>query len=331
MSTTPSDPSPQPPPAAHVPPPQQSAPRQPSASGSNRGLWTILIVFGGLFLIFAVLAVVMFGAMSRTAFGKNQIGVIEVTGPISSSDQFLEDLRYFEEQDQIKGIVIRIDSPGGAVGASQEIHEAIGKSDKKMVISLGNVAASGGYYIAVSGPRIFANPGTVTGSIGVISQQFEVDALMDYLQVKVNTVTSGEYKDTGSPFRDFTEKDRALYQALVTDIYEQFFDAVVQGRNLTEAEVRPWADGRVFTGRQAHKAKLVDELGGFDAAVDWLMDDLGLEGEPTLVYPPRRASGLFDVFLEQSLGAVRDNLGKNLQSAQSPTFEYRFVGPGSAP
>lgn len=312
--------------------PPQPAPQQPTpppARSSNRGLWTILIVFGGLFLIFAVLAVLLFGSMSRTAFGDNQIGVVEITGPISSSKQILENLRYFEEQDQIHGIVVRIDTPGGAVGASQEIFEAIQASDKKMVISLGNVAASGGYYIAVAGPRIFANPGTITGSIGVISQQFEVDALMEYLMVKINTVTSGEYKDAGNPFRDFTDKDRRLYETLVMDIYLQFLETVAAGRGLSVDTVKPWADGRVFTGRQALEARLVDELGGIHAATRWLMDDLGLDGEPTLVYPPARAEGLLDLFVNRGMSAMRTGLEHNLHSATAPTFEYRFVGPGA--
>src|SRR5690606_170381 len=216
---------------------------------------------------------------------ENQIGVVKIEGPIVSSQQIVEDIRKFDQQKEIKGIIIRIDTPGGAVGASQEIMEAIRNVDKEVVISMGNVAASGGFYIACAGPRVYANPGTITGSIGVISQQFEVDELMAWLKVEVNTVTSGELKDSGNPFRDFTQKDRQVYEDLIMDVYDQFVETVAEARDMSREEVLPWADGRVFTGRQAHKAGLVDELGGFESAVDYLAEELGMEGEPTLVYP----------------------------------------------
>ncbi|MDX9720156.1 MAG: signal peptide peptidase SppA [Myxococcota bacterium] len=291
------------------------------ASESNKGLWTILIVFGGLFGVFVVFAMLVFSAMGAGRGGDKQIGVIEIVGPIQSSKQVLEDIRSFAESKEIKGIIVRIDSPGGSVGASQEIFEALRKLDKKVVVSMGNVAASGGYYIACAAPKVFANAGTVTGSIGVISQTFEVDAVMEYLQLTVNTVTTGEYKDTGSPFRDFSEKDRKLYEALLQDIYLQFVDAVAEGRGLERKEVLPYADGRIFTGRQALEAKLVDELGGFEAALDYMKAELEISGEPTLVYPKRRQS-LLNALFEESMSA----LGTEIRQAATPSFEYRWSG-----
>jgi len=223
-----------------------STPQKPQKS--SRGIWTIAIVFGGLFLLFLVFAVLLFNSVSQGRLGENQIGVIEIEGPITNADQILADLKHFNEQKEIQGILVRINSPGGAVAASQEIYEAVKNSEKKVVISLGNIAASGGFYIACAGPKVFANPGTITGSIGVISQTFEVDALMEYLNLKVNTVTSGVYKDSGSPFRDFTEKDRVHYEALVTDIYDQFLTAVAEARSMSKKDLAPYADGGVCTG-----------------------------------------------------------------------------------
>ncbi len=296
------------------------------AQSSNRGLWTLLIVFGGLFGIFFVFAALIFVAMSPERFGDNQVGVLEINGPIVTSDQVLRDLRYFEERKEIKGIIVRIDSPGGSAAASQEIYEAIKRSEKKIVVSMGNTAASGGLYIACAGPKIFANPGTITGSIGVISQVFEVDEVMDYLLLKVNTILTGEYKDTGSPFRDFSDKDRKLYETILLDIYEQFVDAVAEGRQMERADVLKIADGRILTGRQAKEAGLVDELGGFEVASAWLATALDIDGPPKLVYPKRQADTLMDLLLDKGMSAIK----AEVRSAASPTatFEYRYAGPG---
>jgi len=300
-----------------------STPQKPQKS--SRGIWTIAIVFGGLFLLFLVFAVLLFNSVSQGRLGENQIGVIEIEGPITNADQILADLKHFNEQKEIQGILVRINSPGGAVAASQEIYEAVKNSEKKVVISLGNIAASGGFYIACAGPKVFANPGTITGSIGVISQTFEVDALMEYLNLKVNTVTSGVYKDSGSPFRDFTEKDRVHYEALVTDIYDQFLTAVAEARSMSKKDLAPYADGRVFTGKMAYEAKLVDELGGMQAAIDWLAEDLDMKGKPTLVYPRRDAEGLLKLLFDEGMSSM----GDSIESAATPSFEYRYMGPGT--
>ena len=305
------------------------------SSTPNRGHWVLLGVFGGLFLLFFFFATLVIQAIAPEPAGENQIGVIEIVGPIMSPDQTLKDLDAFLEDENIKGILIRIDSPGGAVGASQEIYAAVQRAakKKKLAVSMGNVAASGGFYIAVAARPIFANSGTVAGSIGVISQTFEAHELMAFLKLEVNTIKSDRFKDAGSPFRDFTPEDRAVYQGLVKDIYDQFVTAVYEARSdlieskggMTEEAFRAstFVDGRVFTGAAAYKAGLVDELGGMQAAIDHLSKELSFEGKPTLVYPKAPPRGILGTLLSEGASSVRHELN----SRTTPTFEYRYAAP----
>jgi protease-4 len=220
--------------------------------------------------------------------GRPRVGVIEVKGVITNSDDILKDLKRFREEKDIRAILVRVSSPGGAVAPSQEIHDAIVRANKKkpVVVSMGDVAASGGYYLAVGAGKIFAEPGTLTGSIGVIAELPEFDQLLDLTRVQMHTYRSGKFKDLGSPFRPPTEDDRKILQSVIDDTYDQFLKAVAEGRQLKVEEVRPYADGRVLTGQQAKAAKLIDELGGMEEAAEAALELAHVTGKPALVYPP---------------------------------------------
>lgn len=295
----------------------------------RRATWVLGIVFGGLFLcLFGFLALIFFAVRGegggRLTVG-DRIGVVEVVGPINDSKQFLEDMRNFEEADHIKAIVVRVDSPGGGVAPSQEMYEAIKRvrQKKKVYASMGSVAASGGYYIAAAAEKIYANPGTLTGSIGVIMQQANVEGLLRWAGVSMNTITAGKRKDSGSPFRPMTPEERQYLEGMLADVHEQFIAAVANGRGLEVEEVRPNADGRVFTGKQAKDMKLVDELGGLEDAVAELGRGAGMKGRPDTEYPARPRK-----FLEELMGEEASTLlqgaARTYRRAESPSVEYRL-------
>lgn len=296
----------------------------------RRATWVLLAVFGGLFLcLFGFLALIYFtvqgGSGRRGLSVGDRIGVVEVTGPISDSKQFLEDLRNFEDADHVKAIVIRVDSPGGGVGPSQEMYEAIKRTrqTKKVYASMGSVAASGGYYIAAAAEKIYANPGTLTGSIGVIMQQPNVEGLLRWAGISMSTVTAGKMKDSGSPFRPMTPEERKYLEDMLVDVHEQFIAAVANGRGLELDAVRPNADGRVFTGRQAKDYRLVDELGGLEDAVAELGKGAGIEGRPELEYPKRERKFLEELFGEEASAALGGAL-RAYRRAETPSIEYRL-------
>jgi protease-4 len=222
-----------------------------------------------------------------TLVAGDRVGVVEVTGPITDSKKILKELDDFREQDNVKSVVVRIDSPGGSVGASQEIYDAIKQTrkTKKVVASMGSLAASGGFYIACAAEKVFANPGTLTGSIGVIFEIPNVQGVLKWAGIQMQTLKAGKMKDAGSPFRELTPDEQAYFQGVLSDVHKQFIDAVAEGRGLSADEVKPYADGRVFTGRQAKEWKLIDSLGGFDAAVREAAKLAGISGKPKLEYP----------------------------------------------
>lgn len=226
--------------------------------------------------------------------GEDRIALIRVEGVILDAQTTVGDLKRFGDNPTVKAIVLRIDSPGGGVVPSQEIHDAVkrvrNKNNKAVVASMGTVAASGGYYIAAATDRIMANPGTLTGSIGVIMEMANVEGLLKKIGVEGVVVKSGRYKDVGSPLRKMSGEERALLQVVMDDVHQQFIQAVADGRSMDVAEVQLLADGRIFTGRQAKDAKLVDELGDLDDAIRLAADLAGIEGEPKVVEPRRRFS-----------------------------------------
>ncbi len=275
------------------------------------------VIFGGLFLVLFGFMLLAYSALKSASTGVSletettvgaRIGIVEAKGTIGEAapagidaDKIVKLLKKYERDDDIKAIVLRVDSPGGAVAPSQEIHDAIKriKARKKVVVSMGGMAASGGYYISAPADRIFAEPGTLTGSIGVIFLHFNVRGLLEWAKVEETTLKSGKYKDTLSPFRPIQETDREEIQSISDDVYSQFVQAVAQGRGMPEARVREIAEGRIYTGKRAKELKLVDELGGFDDAVAAAWGLAGQSGEPKVQYPPReRELSLRDLVLE---------------------------------
>lgn len=250
-------------------------------------LWGLFIGLGLLFLVNLFFPDVDLSTEDR-------IALIRVEGVIMDAQSTVGELKRFGENPSVKAIVLRIDSPGGGVVPSQEIHDAVQrvrqKSNKLVIASMGSVAASGGYYIAAATDRIIANPGTLTGSIGVIMETANVEGLLKKIGVEGVVVKSGKFKDVGSPLRKMSDEERALLQSVMDDVHKQFIEAVAAGRALEPAAVQALADGRIFTGRQAKEAKLVDELGDLEAAIQLAADLAGIEGEPKVVEPRRRFS-----------------------------------------
>jgi protease-4 len=223
------------------------------------------------------------------------LGLVEVTGVIQNSQDIVRQIREFREDKRIRGIVVRIDSPGGAVGPSQEIYDEVlktRKSGKTIYASMGTLGTSGGYYIASSADRVFANPGTLTGSIGVIMAFSNIEGLMDKIGLRPEVIKAGEYKDTGSPVRRMSIKERSLLQGVVADVHQQFIEAIAEGRKLPVEEIRKIADGRIFTGRQAYRLQLIDQLGGLQASIDHLARKVGISGSPKIIREEKRINFL---------------------------------------
>lgn len=240
--------------------------------------------------------------------GKDGVAIVRIEGPILDSFQTVQELKNFAEDPLVKAIVVRIDSPGGGVAPSQEIYNAVKRvrreKNKAVIASMGTVAASGGYYIAVATDRILANPGTLTGSIGVIMQLANFQDLLQKIGVKNIVVKSGKFKDIGSPFRPMREEDRQVLQLVMDDVHRQFIDAVAEGRSLDLAEVEQLADGRVFTGQQAKSILLVDEIGDLHDAIKLAGELGGIEGDPRVMETTKPFS--FKDLLESTfLGNIR--------------------------
>ena len=253
----------------------------------RRVLWALGIGMGVLFLInliFPDLDISM----------EDRVGVIRIEGVILDSQSTIGELKRFGENPSVKAIVLRIDSPGGGVVPSQEIHDAVqrvrNKNNKAVIASMGSVAASGGYYIAVATDRIMANSGTLTGSIGVIMEMANVEGLLKKIGVEGVVIKSGRFKDVGSPLRKMSDEEHELLQSVMDDVHKQFIEAVAAGRGLDVTVVQALADGRIFTGRQAKDSKLVDELGDLEAAIQLAADVAGIEGVPKVIEPRRRFS-----------------------------------------
>lgn len=241
-------------------------------------------------LFFGILAVLffLFVYTSTSLEGSgNRIGLVKIEGVILESSDTIDEILDFRDNDGIQAIILRIDSPGGGVVPSQEIYEEVlkirQKGEKKVVVSMGTVAASGGYYIASASDQIVANPGTLTGSIGVIMELANLEGLMDKIGVESVVIKSGKNKDVGSPFREMAPEDRALLQRLMDDVHNQFIEAVAGGRGLELDQVREMADGSVFTGLQAKDLGLVDEIGNLQDTIELTAELAGIEGEPRII------------------------------------------------
>ncbi len=271
-----------------------------------------LLILGAIFIFFFLLVLVV-GRISGPSRGfalGEKIGYVEVAGTILESEKTVRQLADFRKDDSIKGIVLRINSPGGGVSPSQEIYDEVKEAAavKPMVVSMGSVAASGGYYIAVPAQRILANPGTITGSIGVIMEFANLEELFRKVGVKSDVVKSGQHKDIGSPLRPMTESDRKILQTLIDDVHSQFVEAVAEARHLEKEKVLKIADGRIYTGRQALEIGLIDKLGGFQEAIREAAELAGIKGEPRVVYPRPEKEEFLGYFMQETARAVRQGL-----------------------
>jgi protease-4 len=230
---------------------------------------------------------------------------------ITQSSGIIEELQFYLEDDGIKAIILRIDSPGGGVGPAQEIHREILKikSKKKVVTSMGSVTASGGYYIACASDRIVANPGTITGSIGVLMQFTNFEELLKKIGVKGVVVKSGEHKDVGSPFREMTPEEKRIMQEVLDNVHQQFIQAVAEGRKLDRSKVVQIADGRILTGEQAKNLGLVDEMGNLQDTIDIAAKMVGIEGKPNVIYPKRKLS-IWELLMRDMASAMIDVLNE---------------------
>ncbi len=268
-------------------PSAEEAVGKPKRSLLRRIFWAIVIGVGALVLLNTLLP-------DLDLSGRDRVALIRVEGVILDAQATIGELKQYSENPLVKAIVLRIDSPGGGVVPSQEIHDAVkrvkNKSNKAVIASMGTVAASGGYYIAAATDRIIANPGTLTGSIGVIMETTNLEGLLKKVGVEGVVIKSGRFKDVGSPLRKMSDEERKLLQSVMDDVHQQFIQAVADGRSLEPSEVEPLADGRIFTGRQAKEARLVDELGDLEDAIHIAADIAGIEGEPKVVEPRKRFS-----------------------------------------
>jgi protease-4 len=251
----------------------------------------------------------------------DRIGVVEIEGVISGSKEVMDDIVDFKDDASIKGVILRINSPGGGVGPTQEIYREVVKlkEKKKVYVSMGTTCASGGYYIASAGQRLYANPSTITGSIGVIMELMNVEDVLKKIGLKSNTIKAGEYKDTGSPFRPMTPEERAYMDGIVTNIYDQFTKDVATGRKMNVEAVKKLAEGRIYTGTMAKDVGLVDAIGNFYDTVDAMKADLRIKGKPVLVYPEKPFSLVRWIF-----GVVGHDFTRELanQLASSP---FKFL------
>jgi protease-4 len=246
-----------------------------------RGLLILALVGVGLVVAAVGLASLTGGGVGLISLGPS-VGVLELRGVIADASDAIDTLDRFRRSDGTAAVVVRVDSPGGAVAPSQELYDAVWRlrEQKPVIASLGNVAASGGYYVASAADVIVADPGTITGSIGAIMSLPLYAPLAEKLGISEQIVKSGPFKDTGHPLRPMTPEERAVLQAMVDDVLTQFVEAVARGRGMETERVRILADGRVYSGAQAHAAGLVDRLGGLDAAVRLAWERAGQTGEP---------------------------------------------------
>jgi len=253
-------------------------------------LYSILFIFLAFFVLAAVVMVIVFFSSENRASllsRGGEVAVIRIEGPIFESTDIIKELHRYKNRKKVKALVLRIDSPGGAVAPSQEIYEEIKKlkPDKKIVVSMGTVAASGAYYIACPADKIFASPGTITGSIGVIMESLNMSELLKWAHLENRVIKSGKYKDVGSPFRDMTPEERAYLQDLLDNMYNQFVKVVATERNLPLDKMSTIANGKIYTGEQAIKQGLVDQLGTLYDAIEEAKKLAGLPEEARVIWP----------------------------------------------
>jgi protease IV len=271
---------------------------------SRAFLWVLL--GGGAFFLFllAVFALVYFTARSEqkssafSSFG-DKIAVVDLEGVIISPKDLVEQLRKYGDDSSIKAIIIHVNSPGGGAAASEEIYREVLRirdvKKKRIVASIETVGASGAYYVSSATNKIFADEASIVGSIGVIAEWYNYEELMKWAKLKAIVLKAGEFKDTGSPVREMTPAERTYMQGLIDNMHAQFIDSVAEGRRMKVEEIKPLADGKVWTGEQAMPLKLIDQIGDFRAAVEDTAKSVGIKGEPTIVRPEKDRKSVLDL------------------------------------
>ncbi len=271
-------------------------------------------------LAFLVVSLTMGGeGMSLSPIGK-RVGLVEIIGAIDDPDPVVEQLERMRRDSTIRAVVVRLDSPGGGVAASQEIYEAVRKvhdDGKPVIASMGGVAASGAFYVACAADSIVANPGTLTGSIGVILSFPNTEALFKKVGIKMEVVKTGKFKDVGSMWRTMTPEEQKLLEDVLGNVYDQFIDAIADGRDLDREDILPYADGRIFSGDQAQTYGFVDRLGDLNDAIDLAGEMAGIKGRPTVVHKEPRKPSFFDLF-DEKMNQVAS------LSSKGPVLEYRL-------
>ena len=273
-------------------------------------------VLVGLIVIGVILGVFLLSILFLTRFGEKEafargekIAVVDIKGVITSSRDIVEQIDNFTQDNDVKAIILRINSPGGGVGPSQEIYREVlrAKEEKKIIASLESVAASGGYYVACASDLIVANPGTITGSIGVVMEFSNVEDLLKKIGLRSYVIKSGKHKDIGSPVRKMTPEEKEILQGVIDSVHNQFVRAVAEGRSIEEGKVREIADGRIFSGEQAKELGLVDELGSLQDAIEIAAEMIGIEGKPVVIYPKKKLS-LYELLFQTSLRLLMDEI-----------------------
>jgi protease-4 len=274
-------------------------------------LFSMLVMCGiGAIVIISIAALLFLGMGDSTLQFGEKVGVIEIKGLIADPQPVLTQLKEFRNNKDVKAIVLRIDSPGGGVGPSQEIYAEVKKTSrvKKVVASMGAIAASGGYYVASAADHVMANPGSITGSIGVIMEFANLEELFKKIGVSAFVLKSGQYKDVGSPFREMTPQEKTLLQGFVDSVHQQFVTAVAEARGIPKERIEAIADGRILSGEQAQKLGLLDSLGNLEDAIAIAAELGGIKGEPSVVYAKEKGLSLLEDFFGVSLGEVLDEI-----------------------
>jgi len=265
----------------------------------------ILIAICSFFFLL-VLSLSYFGDQYFYVLGGDRIGIIKIEGAIVESEPTIDKIVKYRKSKRVKAIILRINSQGGVVAPSQEIYQEVKKTckEKRVIVSVESIVASGGYYIACAADKIVANPGTLVGSIGVMLQIENVEELLKKIGLKRKVIKSGKYKDIGSMTRSITEEEEAMLQKFSDNVYNQFVDAVVEGRDMKREEVLKLADGSIFTGAQAIKLGLIDKLGNLQDAISMAGEMVGIKGEPTVIYPKKKRPSILDFIFEETSKSI---------------------------
>ncbi len=297
---------------------------------STKWFLGILSILTLLTIVFVILIIVLIVPSTKdtelVTIGRGEkLAVVELYGVITSSDDIVRQLKKYREDNSIEGIVLRVNSPGGAVVPSQEIYSEVRNTReiKPIIVSMGSLAASGGYYVSCGGTRLVANSGTLTGSIGVISEFLQLHGALDKLGIDVKIIKSGKLKDAGASSRPMTKEDEKYFQGLMDEVHRQFIDVVEKERGLTNKEVLDLADGRVFTGEQAIECGLVDTLGTYEDAIKIAAEIAGIEGDPALVVE-RKRTPWWSPAVEEMNHAIQELKEEILNR---PILSYRYTGP----